>query len=278
MDVLLPVVYTLLLWWFSTGAVLYVIGRHRSTFPGAMLAASALAILAGYALVTGAGDTTVSGAYAAFTAALVLWGWHEMSFLTGLITGPRVAPLPDGAEGSARLLPAIATVIYHELALFVTLAILYALLRGAPNEIGLWTFAILWAMRLSAKLNVFLGVSNLAEEFLPSHLDYLKSYFRRRPMNLLFPIVVTASSVVLTLVVMASLDPGASAFEVCGLTLLATLLALGILEHWFLVMPIPSESLWTWGLSSRQSTVGEIASEASSPRDTERAAPAPLPL
>ena len=34
-------------------------------------------------------------------------------------------------------------------------------------------------MRQSAKLNVFLGVRNLSEEFLPQHLHYLQSYFTR---------------------------------------------------------------------------------------------------
>ena len=67
---------------------------------------------------------------------------------------------------------------------------------GAPNQIGVWTFVILWLMRLSAKLNVYLGVPNLTEEFLPDDLAYLKSYFANAPMNLLFPISVTPSTLV----------------------------------------------------------------------------------
>ena len=50
-------------------------------------------------------------------------------------------------------------------------------------------------MRESAKLNLFLGVRNLSEEFLPAHLAYLQSYFRRRSMNMLFPFSVTVSTV-----------------------------------------------------------------------------------
>jgi len=33
--------------------------------------------------------------------------------------------------------------------------------------------------------------------------------------------------------------------------LLATILTLGILEHWFLVVPLPVNAIWQWGLRSR---------------------------
>jgi hypothetical protein len=42
-----------------------------------------------------------------------------------------------------------------------------------------------------------------------------------------------------------------SAFQAVGLTFIGTLLTLAILEHWFLVLPLPSEVLWSWGLRSR---------------------------
>jgi hypothetical protein len=35
------------------------------------------------------------------------------------------------------------------------------------------------------------------------------------------------------------------------MTLVATLLSLAILEHLFLVLPLPFENLWRWGLRSR---------------------------
>jgi len=33
--------------------------------------------------------------------------------------------------------------------------------------------------------------------------------------------------------------------------LAATLLSLGVLEHWFMVIPLPSHALWEWGMRSR---------------------------
>ena len=59
---------------------------------------------------------------------------------------------------------------------------------------------ILWWMHQSAKLNVFLGVRNLNEEFLPEHLAFLKGFLNKKPMNLLFPFSVTISTVIAVLV------------------------------------------------------------------------------
>ena len=35
------------------------------------------------------------------------------------------------------------------------------------------------------------------------------------------------------------------------MSLCAGLLSLAVLEHWFLVVPLPFETLWNWGLRSR---------------------------
>jgi hypothetical protein len=121
---------------------------------------------------------------------------------------------------------------------------------GAPNQVGVWTFVILWVMRLSSKLNVFLGVPNLTEEFLPDHLAYMKGFFRKRPMNGLFPVSVTASTVPAALLAQAAAS-APTPFEAASYTLLAALLALAIVEHWFLVLPISVVPLWRWGLGSR---------------------------
>jgi putative photosynthetic complex assembly protein 2 len=33
-----------------------------------------------------------------------------------------------------------------------------------------------------------------------------------------------------------------------SLSLVGSLLALAVLEHWFLVLPLPSENLWKWAV------------------------------
>ena len=90
------------------------------------------------------------------------------------------------------------TTLDHELAIIASAVVIVAITWDAPNQVGTWTFLLLWAMRQSAKLNFFLGVLNLSEEFLPKHLAYLRSFLARKPMNLLLPISVTAGTVLLT--------------------------------------------------------------------------------
>ena len=104
----------------------------------------------------------------------------------------------------------------------------------------------------SAKLNVFLGVRNLNEGFLPAHLKYLQTYFTRKGMNRLWPVSVAVATMAVIPIWRAAFAPGATAFDVASMALLGSLLSLAILEHWFLVLPLPSEDLWKWGLRSRE--------------------------
>ena len=55
----------------------------------------------------------------------------------------------------------------------------------------------------------------------------------------------------------AALVDGISEFAATGLTFAAGLLSLAILEHWFLVLPLPSAMMWNWGLRSRSPPVGD---------------------
>lgn len=247
-----PALYVLFLWWFSTGALLFVIGMPRRTHGWSFAAMTALLALALYGVMASSADATISGACLAFTSALLVWAWHEASFLMGFVTGPRPIACPQGASGWERFRRAVEALIYHEAAILLTAILVVALAWGGENQIGVWTFIILWVMRLSAKLNIFMGVPNVTEEFLPPHLEFLKSYFKKKPINLLFPVSVTAATVATALLVMAALAEGVTPFEAAGFTLLATLMALAVLEHWFMVLPLPAEALWTWGLASRE--------------------------
>lgn len=248
----LPILYVVFLWWFSTGLILYLDGLPRHTYRWSMLGATLLGGAALYGLIHASRMNTLTGTCMAFTAAIILWGWVEMSFLMGLITGPRRDRCPEGAQGMRRFIYALQAILHHEFALVAAAATVFLATWGAPDKTGLYTFLILWIMRTSTKLNVFLGVRNLNEEWLPDHLRYLESYFRKRPMNLLFPVSVTLSTVAAVLILDRALDPLASSGEVTGALFLATLMILAILEHWFLVLPLPSQALWQWAMRSRQ--------------------------
>lgn len=256
-----PVLYTLLVWWFSTGLILYLDGLPRRTFRWSMLGVTLVLLLAGYGLILSSTDTSVASAYIAFTCGVLVWAWVEMSFLMGIITGPRRSVCPPDCSLRERFIHAVQAILYHELLIVVLLGAIVALTWNGANQVATWTFLTLWLMRLSTKLNLFFGVRNLSEEFLPEHLQYLKSYFTRKPMNLLFPISVTAGTAVAVLLMLRIAAPETTAFETVGLTLITTLLVLAVLEHWFLVLPLPFEALWRWGLQSR------TVAPSSSPQD-----------
>lgn len=250
-DYGLPAVYAMFVWWFTTGAILFLDGLRKRTFPWSMLAATALALLALIGLDRSCESTSVAGAYCAFTCAIVIWGWIEVAFLLGFVTGPRTSASPPGASEWQRFVHAVGAIAYHELAIVMAAGAIVVLTDGAPNQVGLWTFMILWVMRLSAMLNLFLGVRNLGEEFLPERMRYLRSFFVKRAMNLLFPVSVTAATMLAAILWKEAVAPTANAFDRTGLALAATLLSLAILEHWFMVLPMPTSALWSWGLKSR---------------------------
>jgi putative photosynthetic complex assembly protein 2 len=254
----LPVLFAVFVWWFSTGIVLLLDGLPRTTFRWSHLVSSLLALGAFVGLAHTAWQTTAAGAFCAFTCALLLWGWHELSFLTGWVTGPRRHGADADARGWKRFVQAVLAILWHEAAILASGLMVLAITWGAPNQVGTDTFLVLWLMRISAKLNVFLGVRNLSIELLPPHLAYMASFFRQRAMNLLFPLSITMSTVVATLLIAQALGAVPGSAQATGLLLVATLLALAIVEHWLLVLPIEATALWRWAMSKRQSASGTV--------------------
>jgi putative photosynthetic complex assembly protein 2 len=168
---LYPALFALFVWWASTVAIIYLDGLKRWTFKYSMIGATLVFAVSLIGLQRSAQDASVTGAYLAFTFGLLAWGWQEMSFYMGYVTGPRKQPCPENCKGLKHFGHAVQTSLYHELAIIVAAAAVVWLTWGAPNQIGMWTFMVLWWMHQSAKLNVFFGVRNLNEEFLPEHLS-----------------------------------------------------------------------------------------------------------
>ena len=251
MTYLLPILFALFVWWFSTGAIIYLDGLPVRTFKWSMLGATAVCAAGFYGLWASAGETSAAGAYIAFASALAVWAWHEISFYMGYVTGPRKHACVEGCSGWAHFGHALGVSLWHELAIVASFVVVAAMTWGGANEVGLWTFVILWLMHESARLNVFLGVRNLNAHFLPPHLAYLKSFLNSKPMNLLFPVSVTVSTTICVLLVVEAAT-AADGFGQAGFTFLATIMTLAILEHWFLVLPIPAETMWNWSMKSRE--------------------------
>jgi putative photosynthetic complex assembly protein 2 len=216
-----------------------------------MRGATAILGAALYGLVATRDDTGVGGAYLAFTCAVAVWGWQEIGFLLGYVTGPRRDPCPAGAVGWRRVYYAMQTILHHEMATAGLAVALVVCVGSGANRTGVWAYLVLWTMRQSAKLNLFLGVRNLGEKLLPDHLRYFETYFARKSMNALFPLSLTASAAVAFVTWQQALaaEPGSGA--AAGYALVGTLLALAIVEHLFMVLPLPSDALWRSWLRSR---------------------------
>jgi putative photosynthetic complex assembly protein 2 len=266
-SVILAAVFAVFIWWFSTGIVLLLNGMQRRSYRFSLLISTLLALAALYALAHSAQQSSTAAVYCSFTSALLVWGWHELSFLTGWITGPRTTASAPGLAGWPRFVQAVRAILWHELGIVAVGLLIVVMTWGAPNQVGTWTFLVLWSMRTSAKLNLFLGVRNLSEEFLPPHLSYMESFFRRRPMNPLFPFCVAGGAVVLGWMVLVAQRPETTAADVLGLTLAGTMLALAILEHAMLVLPVSTSALWRWAMGQRQQR-GHRARGQADPRTT----------
>ena len=250
-DPWIAALVALFLWWFSTGVILMVVkyADRRGLRFGQVLTIAAFPVflLGGYGIWTSAGGSDVASAYHAFLAALALWGWIEMAFLTGTITGPNQLVCRDDIPEWERFIRAWGTIAYHEMLLAATFAGVWLYTQDAENMFGFWTFAVLFFARVSAKLNLFLGVPKINTEFLPQALAHLPSHFRIAKMNWLFPVSITG----LTFAVACWLERIYSATtqgDVVGFALLAAMTALALLEHWFMVLPLPDEKLWRWML------------------------------
>ncbi len=250
LSLALAVSYALFLWWFSTGLILYLDRQERWTYRWSILGATLLLLAAIAGLITLGNHSTRLGAYLSFTCGVLIWGWLELTYFMDVITGPRKDPCPPNISRWNRFWLGVQTSLYHELAIIGIGLFLLMVTWDQPNQVGLWAYITLWWMRWSAKLNLFFGVPNLNEDWLPEHVRFLTSYLCKRPMNLLFPISITVSTVIMVLQVAAVLDYPANSFAALALMLNATLLALAILEHWFLVLPIADAALWQWAIDA----------------------------
>lgn len=244
-------------WWFFTGIILLVVRRADKSGGAAHGASVVLSVpflaLGVAGLVVSAASLTVMNAYLAFLSVLLIWGWIELAFLSGIITGPERSACPENITGWARFVRAWHTLSYHELLLLCGLLIVTVTTTGSENTFAFWSYLILFAARISAKLNLFFGVPRINTEFVPKPLQHLKSYFRQGNITVAFVIGVTFLSLA-TACFGERLLSAETAPMTAGFALLFALSALATLEHWLMVIPLPDAKLWRWMLPALPTT------------------------
>lgn len=246
MSLLTALLATVALWFASTALIVWLANRPRRTFRASMAWTAAGAALGLVLITVSATSIGAAAIYASFIGALLVWGWHELAFLSGAVAGPR--RLPGTARTRwGRFGEATAALIHHELALAATALLLLSLSWGEHNQTGAAAFALLFGLRLSAKLNLHLGVPNFSHDLLPAHLDYLKSYFGPPRFGAALAVSLAASlGLAGWLGAQAIAAPAAP-----GMDLLFSLAALGALEHLFLALPVRDGALWRWAVPAR---------------------------
>lgn len=244
----LPIIFAILVWFGSTGALLLLVSAPRRAHRAAIafLSIAMVAATAGVAMI--GEEASAGGAFAGFALGIVIWAWHEAAFLFGFLTGPRRNQCPPGLSQWRRFLAASETVIAHEVAIALNACLLVAISWGAANQTAMWTFLLLWGMRISAKANIFVGAPHLSDELLPARLNYLKSYFGPKRISVFFAGSMILITIITFALIAAATSSPAGEYESVSLALLATLAALAVMEHGLMAAPVRDAALWTWAL------------------------------
>ncbi|WP_379551874.1 putative photosynthetic complex assembly protein PuhE [Qipengyuania sp. DGS5-3] len=246
-DLGLPFAVVVALWFVSTGLVAMINHRMRQSL-GRALIISGICAIVGLSLIALTSNAAATWAvYASFLGGLLIWSWHEISFLTGAVAGSHRAPCPADAVGWRRFSAATMALIHHEIALAMTAGLLLSLAAFTINPTGAYAFALLLVFRLSSKLNIYWGVPNMSDELLPKHLEYLKSYFGPKRLSPILPLSIAAIGG-LALYFANGASSAATSAEMVQNALLCCLCSLAALEHIFLAIPFRDSALWQWAL------------------------------
>ncbi len=262
-----PVLFVVFVWWFTTGLVMLLGRLPARTHPFSLAAATVMLLASLVGLTLSSAVVTTPNVVITFCCVVGIWAWHEMAFLFGYVTGTRVERCPEWASGWTRFRFAFAALSHHELALLATFIVVALLTWGGENLYGLGAFAILWLMRITAKLNLFLGVPHFSTDVLPMRLAYLASYFRKRQVRAFFlTTLLLSSSVAAYLIWLTVVTPDLGTADLVAMIMLISLLLLAILEHLFMAVPFADIALWRWALIDERD---RAAGRPASPRQSE---------
>ena len=206
---------------------------------------SVLAVLALMGVETNAATPTLMATIAGFAMALLIWAWLELSYLMGYITGPVKQPAVPSMGLSERFTHALGTTIYHELMVVAVVGLVCLLGAGLPNPTIQNTLAVLWLMRWSTKLNLFLGVKHFNSQWLPDNMRYITTYLKAGK-NSWFIVFSTTLAAFFTYLLFFYGQIAVEPATTLSLFLIGWLAVLAVLEHCFLMVPMGETALWRW--------------------------------
>ena len=267
----MPLLSVIAIWWIGTGVVLYLQQRLTNTrlvLASALLCVSLLSLIV---LKYVSHEVSSWNSYWGFVAAVVLWGCIELSYYSGLIAGVHQRSCPVNCSTVRRFQMALGASIWHEISVLFTGLIVITLHWAEPNPTGLYTFFVLWAMRWSAKLNLFFGVPNFNTDWFPDRLAYAHSYIRRAPVSVFYVASVSIACLVAWHLLSSSLQQPSPLSLTTGLP--GVLLMLAILEHFFMALPIADAKLWNRIFARDESDDTELNKRITTQADNTHAPP-----
>jgi putative photosynthetic complex assembly protein 2 len=244
---ILPLLAVTVLWFVSTGLVAMIHHRMRQSYAMALMIAGGCAVAGLGLIMLSVHATSTWAIYTSCLGGLLIWAWHEISFLTGAVAGTHRDACPENASGWQRFSMATLALVHHEIALVMTAGLLLSLAAVSTNATGAYIFALLLIFRLLAKLNLFWGVPNFSAELLPRHMRYLTSYFGPKRLAAALPISILLLGGCAAYFTVAATYADQAHIMVQA-SLLAGLSALAALEHIFLAIPFRDSALWGWAM------------------------------
>ncbi len=256
-EILIPIATVVLVWWASTGAVLWL-ARGLDTQMNVRLIGMTVLCAFGFAgVLIASAQSGAWAVYLGFFSAIIIWGWVEFTLLSGMITGSRTEACPDDVSEFERFKLAFRAIAHHEYALVIMLGLLAILDSSGGSGMAIKTFALLWIMRLGAKLTIFSGAPELSTNMIPERLAYMKTYFRHDRISIAFWLSLTGCIAFFSGGIYALNHVQYDAAVQTQVTMLTTLVALAILEHIFMVLPVADSRLWSWAMTRQNPANGE---------------------
>jgi putative photosynthetic complex assembly protein 2 len=247
---LMPFMGVVAYWWAATGLIV-AMQRDGLTHRIGAAVSTALGLLGVWLVVRSRDEATPGGARRGFLGGALLWGWVSVALYGGWIVGPaaRQVQVPAEAPSIGFAWAALQAIGYHEAASAALLVLTWWLTRGRVNRTGFWSLLAFWAVQMTAKINVFLGVENPGGRFLPEKLWFLQSYFGPPHHGAMLPLTLAVLVLAMLYFVLLWLRHPAPWLRQAG-ALLATLMGLAVLEHMLLGISV-DVPLWDMFLRSR---------------------------
>ncbi len=250
-EILIPVVFVIVAWWASTGAVLWLARGLDKQMNFRLIGMTVLCALGFAGVMVASAESGLWTVYLAFISAIAIWAWVEFTLLSGMITGNRAEACPEDISEWKRFRLAFHTIAHHEYALVMMLTSLAFLDTNIGSGMAIKTFALLWVLRLGAKLTMFSGAPELSTNMMPERLTYMTTYFRHDRISAAFWLSLGFCGVFFAAGLYALLNVNYEVTIQAQVIMLTTLVGLAIVEHLFMVLPVPDSKLWSWAMPTK---------------------------